>query len=170
MGFFWTKNNWVCPETRWTAASGPVSHIKKNMEAFTMTPEAENMVLVRREDLEVSLKCADYGSESWDEVGIRVEAIDRLKAALAGETTAPEEYLKRPYHYILVWDEESQTWAGKVKELPGCLAQGESWAFTMVRLRSAALDWIAAALDLGQEIPGVEGDAGPEGGVTNEIL
>ena len=35
----------------------------------------------------------------------------------------PEEYLKRPYQFILIWDEESQTWTGTVAEFPGCIAQ-----------------------------------------------
>ena len=64
----------------------------------------------------------------------------------------PEEYLKKPYHYILVWDEESKTWTGKVKEFPGCVVQADNWNI-INRLDQAALDWIAAALDLGQEIP-----------------
>jgi len=64
----------------------------------------------------------------------------------------PEEYMKRPYHFILVWDEESHTWSGKIKEFPGCFAQGDGWSIVF-KLRHAALDWIAAALDLGQEIP-----------------
>lgn len=67
----------------------------------------------------------------------------------------PEDYLKLPYTYILVWDEDTQTWAGKVKELPGCFAQGDSWEIMWI-LRFAARDWIAAALDLGQEIPAPE--------------
>jgi hypothetical protein len=25
----------------------------------------------------------------------------------------PEEYIKRPYTYTLIWDEESQLWFGK---------------------------------------------------------
>lgn len=64
----------------------------------------------------------------------------------------PEEYLRKPYTYCLTWDEESQTWAGKVLEFPGCFAQGDAWTIIW-NLKRAARDWIAAALDLGQEIP-----------------
>ena len=65
----------------------------------------------------------------------------------------PEEYLKRPYHFILVWDDESKTWTGTVREFPGCIAQGYSVMGVCENLWHAALDWIAAALDLGQKIP-----------------
>ena len=64
----------------------------------------------------------------------------------------PEEYLKRPYTFCSVWDEESRTWTGTVKEFPGCIAQGDSWSIVW-KLRIAARDWISAAQDLGQEIP-----------------
>ena len=64
----------------------------------------------------------------------------------------PAEYLKKPYHYVLVWDEESQTWTGTVKEFPGCISQGDTRT-VLGKLYKAAEDWIAAALDLGQEIP-----------------
>jgi predicted RNase H-like HicB family nuclease len=64
----------------------------------------------------------------------------------------PEEYMNRPYTYCLVYDSESKTWTGKIKEFPGCIAQGDGWEIIFM-LRRAALDWIAAALELGQEIP-----------------
>ena len=65
----------------------------------------------------------------------------------------PEEYLKKPYTYCLIWDAESQTWTGKVKEFPGCFAQNSHAGDAVTDLRYAVIDWIAAALDLGQEIP-----------------
>ena len=65
----------------------------------------------------------------------------------------PEEYLKRPYHFILVYDVDSDTWTGTVKEFPGCISQVSYAGDMMIELQYAALDWIAAALDLGQAIP-----------------
>jgi predicted RNase H-like HicB family nuclease len=64
----------------------------------------------------------------------------------------PEEYLKRPYQFCLIWDEESRTWTGTVKEFSGCISQGDTWNIVF-KLRRAAIDWIAAALDLVQAIP-----------------
>lgn len=65
----------------------------------------------------------------------------------------PEEYLKRPYTYCLIWDEGSKTWTGTIKEFPGCITQTGIGEDALERLYWAALDWIAAALDLGQKIP-----------------
>jgi predicted RNase H-like HicB family nuclease len=64
----------------------------------------------------------------------------------------PEEYMDRPYHFILIWDEKIQTWIGTVKEFPGCIARGDTWEIVFA-IRRAALSWIAAALDQGQGIP-----------------
>jgi predicted RNase H-like HicB family nuclease len=68
----------------------------------------------------------------------------------------PEQYLELPYTYCLVWNQESKTWTGTIKELPGCIAQGYT-AEILDNLWYAALDWISAALDLGQKIPRPEG-------------
>jgi len=68
----------------------------------------------------------------------------------------PSEYLSRPYHFILVWDQESQTWTGTVKEFSGCTAQA-SEGFILSAIWDAARDWIEAAIDMGQEIPEPEG-------------
>lgn len=65
----------------------------------------------------------------------------------------PAEYLKKPYHFILVWDEESRTWTGTIKEFPGCINQKSHWTDTLEGLYWAARDWITAALDQGQKIP-----------------
>lgn len=64
----------------------------------------------------------------------------------------PEEYMELPYTYCLLWDSESRTWSGKIKEFPGCFAQGDGWEIVF-KLRRAARDWIAAAQGLGQKIP-----------------
>jgi predicted RNase H-like HicB family nuclease len=79
----------------------------------------------------------------------------------------PEEYLDRPYHFILVYDSESETWTGTVKEFPGCIAQDNA-IMILESLWWAARDWIAAALDLGQEIPEPEMTASPMGGCTDD--
>jgi predicted RNase H-like HicB family nuclease len=69
----------------------------------------------------------------------------------------PGEYLELPYHYILVYDNVSKTWTGTVKEFSGCIAQGDACSLVF-NLRRAAKHWIAAALELGQEIPEPEDD------------
>lgn len=65
----------------------------------------------------------------------------------------PKAYMERPYTYCLTYDSESRTWTGKIKELPGCIAQGDTIWTAFNHLYWSALGWIAAALELGQEIP-----------------
>lgn len=65
----------------------------------------------------------------------------------------PEEYLKEPYSRFLIPDEESGTYTAVILEFPGCIAQGDTPQEAYEYLEEAAKDWIAAALDLKQEIP-----------------
>ena len=65
----------------------------------------------------------------------------------------PEAYLKEPYSRVLVPDEESGTYTGQLLEFPGCVSQGNTAQEAYKRLEEAALAWIQAALDLGQDIP-----------------
>jgi predicted RNase H-like HicB family nuclease len=64
-----------------------------------------------------------------------------------------ERYLKKPYSRILIPDEESGTYTAVLLEFPGCIAQGDTPQEAYEYLEDAAKDWIAAALDLKQEIP-----------------
>ncbi|MDO9533445.1 MAG: toxin-antitoxin system HicB family antitoxin [Deltaproteobacteria bacterium] len=64
-----------------------------------------------------------------------------------------EKYLKEPYSRVLIPDEESGTYTAVILEFPGCIAQGDTPQEAYENLEEAAKDWIAAALDLKQEIP-----------------
>ena len=64
-----------------------------------------------------------------------------------------EKYLKEPYSRVLIPDEESGTYTAVIIEFPGCIAQGDTPQEAYEHLEDAAKDWIAAALDLKQEIP-----------------
>jgi predicted RNase H-like HicB family nuclease len=68
-------------------------------------------------------------------------------------TKMTEKYLKEPYSRILIPDEESGTYTAVILEFPGCIAQGNTPQEAYEHLEDAAKDWIAAALDLKQEIP-----------------
>ena len=69
------------------------------------------------------------------------------------EAMTPAEYLKRPYSWCFIWDNDSMTWTGTIKEFPGCITQVGIGEDGLKNLYDAAHDWIAAALDQGQEIP-----------------
>ena len=64
-----------------------------------------------------------------------------------------EKYLKEPYSRVLIPDDESGTYTAVILEFPGCIAQGDTPQEAYEHLEDAAKDWIAAALDLKQEIP-----------------
>jgi len=62
-------------------------------------------------------------------------------------------YLRRPYSRVLIPDEDTGTFAARILEFPGCVAQGRSPEEAYRRLEEAAESWLQAAIDLGQEIP-----------------
>ena len=64
-----------------------------------------------------------------------------------------EKYLKELYSRVLIPDDESGTYTAVILEFPGCIAQGDTPQEAYEHLEDAAKDWIAAALDLKQEIP-----------------
>lgn len=64
-----------------------------------------------------------------------------------------EKYLKEPYSRVLIPDDESGTYTAVILEFPGCIAQGDTPQEAYEHLEDVAKDWIAAALDLKQEIP-----------------
>ena len=52
-----------------------------------------------------------------------------------------------------MYDSDSDTWTGTVEEFPGCIVQSSHATSCTISLRYAMEDWVADALDLGQEIP-----------------
>jgi predicted HicB family RNase H-like nuclease len=66
---------------------------------------------------------------------------------------SPRDYLKEPYSRVVIPDEESGTYTAQLLEFPGCIAEGDSVQEAYERLEKAALNWIEAALGLGQDVP-----------------
>ncbi len=64
----------------------------------------------------------------------------------------PEDFLKQPYARILI-PEEDGTYSAEILEFPGCFSEGQNPDEAIANLENAALSWIEAALDQGQEIP-----------------
>ena len=67
-----------------------------------------------------------------------------------------EEYLDLPYTIAIVHDRDDDGNAGyvaEVKELPGCVSQGETIEEAAARVRDAMAGWISVALEDGIEIP-----------------
>lgn len=62
-------------------------------------------------------------------------------------------YLKQPYTRIVV-PEKDGTYRGEILEFPGCIATGDSPSKTIQALEIAAAEWLDAAIERNQPIPG----------------
>ena len=63
-----------------------------------------------------------------------------------------QDFLRKPYARILV-PENDGTYSADVLEFPGCHAYGTTAEEAFQNLEKAAISWIEAALEQGQEIP-----------------
>ncbi len=57
------------------------------------------------------------------------------------------------YEVILYWSEEDQAFIAEVPELPGCAADGSSYAEALANVEIVIREWIETARELGREIP-----------------
>lgn len=64
----------------------------------------------------------------------------------------PKEILKQPYARVLTPEPDGQVTA-EIMEFPGCVAFGRDSAEAISKLEEVAVDWVAAALEQGQDIP-----------------
>jgi antitoxin HicB len=63
------------------------------------------------------------------------------------------EYLKAPYSRVLIPDAETGTYAAKITEFPGCVAQGDTPEEAYQNLEAAAESWIEELVGMGQQVP-----------------
>jgi len=63
-----------------------------------------------------------------------------------------EEYLKLPYTRELVPEPEGG-WFIRIKELPGCMSQGDTQIEALSMIEDAMAGWISAELSAGKSIP-----------------
>jgi antitoxin HicB len=71
-----------------------------------------------------------------------------------------EQLLRRPWSRELIPD--GAVIAARVPELPGCFAEGTTLSDALSNLESALETWLAAAVELGNEIPSPRGEEEPE--------
>ncbi len=57
------------------------------------------------------------------------------------------------YELILFWSEEDQAFIAEVPELPGCMADGASYAEAVANAEKAIQEWIQTAQEMGRPIP-----------------
>jgi len=61
------------------------------------------------------------------------------------------------YELIIYWSEEDQAFIVEVPELPGCIADGETYEQAVANARQVIAEWIETANELGRPIPEPKG-------------
>ena len=57
------------------------------------------------------------------------------------------------YEIILYWSKEDQAFIAEVPELPGCVADGETYHEALANAEVVIGQWIETAIELGRTIP-----------------
>lgn len=57
------------------------------------------------------------------------------------------------YEMIIYWSEEDQSFIAEVPELPGCMADGNSYEEALAAVQVVIQEWINTAQELGRPIP-----------------
>jgi len=61
------------------------------------------------------------------------------------------------YEIIIYWSDEDQAFIAEVPELPGCAADGSTYAEALATVDVIIQEWIETATELGREIPEPKG-------------
>ena len=57
------------------------------------------------------------------------------------------------YEFIIFWSEEAQCYVVEVPELPGCMADGETYEGAIKNAQIVISEWVDTAQKIGREIP-----------------
>lgn len=57
------------------------------------------------------------------------------------------------YELIIYWSEEDGAFVVEVPELPGCMADGETYEQAVANARQVIEEWVETARELGRPIP-----------------
>lgn len=61
------------------------------------------------------------------------------------------------YEIIIYWSEEDQAYIAELPELPGCMADGETYSEALSNAEVIAAEWIETAKQTGRAIPEPKG-------------
>jgi len=61
------------------------------------------------------------------------------------------------YEIIIFWSEEDNAYVAEVPELPGCMADGQTYREALERAEVIIREWIETAKELGRPIPSPRG-------------
>lgn len=65
--------------------------------------------------------------------------------------------MKYKYELIIYWSKEDEAYIVEVPELPGCMADGQSYAEAVASAEIIIEEWIETAKELGRKIPKPKG-------------
>lgn len=57
------------------------------------------------------------------------------------------------YEVIIYWSKEGQAFIAEIPELPGCVADGDSYRDALANVETIIQEWIETAKELGRAIP-----------------
>lgn len=57
------------------------------------------------------------------------------------------------YEIIIYWSKDDNAFLAEVPELPGCMADGQSYKEALTNVESIIEEWIATSQSLGRPIP-----------------
>jgi predicted RNase H-like HicB family nuclease len=61
------------------------------------------------------------------------------------------------YEVIIYWSKEDEAFVAEVPELPGCAADGPTYAEALAAAEVAIQEWLETARELGRDIPEARG-------------
>lgn len=61
------------------------------------------------------------------------------------------------YTVIIYWSDEDEAFIAEVPELPGCMADGDSYQEALANVELVIEEWIETARELGRPIPEPKG-------------
>ena len=74
-------------------------------------------------------------------------------SVLSSSSTSLVTYMAAKCEIIIYWSEEDNAYLAAVPELPGCMADGESYQKALENAEIIIQEWIDTAHELGRRIP-----------------
>lgn len=57
------------------------------------------------------------------------------------------------YDVVIFWSDEDQAYIAELPDLPGCMADGATYAEALAAVEIVAGEWLKTALEIGRSIP-----------------
>ena len=65
--------------------------------------------------------------------------------------------MQMKYEVIIYWSEDDSAYVAQVPELPGCAADGATYAEALASVETVIAEWIETARSLGRPVPAPRG-------------